>query len=73
MKDGGPRCGGMNLVAGGHDSYHGKLLHFHFRDANGGQQPDLRGAHVSPFGQDALAALDVMSDGPVGGGGVLLV
>lgn len=53
-----------HLVAGGHHGHHRELLHLHLGHAHRGQQPDFGGAHVGALGQDALAAFDVMSDGP---------
>src|SRR4029434_7099896 len=60
-----------HLVASGHDGHHRELLHLHLGDAHGGQQADLRGAHVGALGQHTLPALDVMTTEPGGGEGAV--
>lgn len=53
-----------HLISCRHYSHHRELLDFHFCDSHSGQKADLRGAHVGPFCQHALPALDVVTDWP---------
>lgn len=54
------------LISCRHDRHHGKFLDLHLRDSHGGQEADLRGAHVGALGQHTLATLDVVTDRPDG-------
>lgn len=54
-----------HLVSCGHDGHHRELLDLHLCDAHGGQQADLRRAHVGALRKHTLPTLDVMTDGPV--------
>lgn len=56
------------LISCGHYSYHREFLNLHFCDSHSGQKTDLRWAHVGPFGQHALPALNVVTDWPKVGG-----
>lgn len=56
------------LISCGHYGHHREFLDLHLCDAHSGQEADLRGAHVGPFSQHALPALDVVTDGPEVGG-----
>lgn len=55
----------LHLIAGGHDCYNWEFLHFHLCDSYGGQEPNLRRTHVSPFSQHTLSSLYIMSYRPV--------
>ena len=52
------------LISCGHDGHHGEFLDLHLCDSHGGQEADLRRAHVSALCKHTLAALDVMTDRP---------
>lgn len=56
------------LISCGHYSYHREFLNLHFCDSHSGQKTDLRWAHVGPFSQHALPALNVVADWPKVGG-----
>lgn len=53
-----------HLISCGHDGHHGEFLDLHLCDSHGGQEADLRRAHVGALCKHTLAALDVMTDWP---------